>query len=100
MGTSPHKYVDSRENRKGPMALPMPTIIIGVFAECLGLRRNSAGLRSTWMRSTWQGVFPASTTQFQPDQALDIPATLTHLDRMIEVGIHGLIMLGKVGENC
>ena len=52
------------------------------------------------MKAAWQGVFPASTTQFQPDQSLDIPATLTHVDRMIEAGIHGLIMLGTVGENC
>ena len=52
------------------------------------------------MSITWQGVFPAATTQFQPDQALNIPATLAHLDRMIDAGIHGLIMLGTVGENC
>jgi 1-pyrroline-4-hydroxy-2-carboxylate deaminase len=52
------------------------------------------------MASTWRGVFPAATTQFQADQALDVPATLKHIDRMIEAGIHGLIMLGTVGENC
>jgi 1-pyrroline-4-hydroxy-2-carboxylate deaminase len=51
------------------------------------------------MSVDWQGVFPAVTTQFQPDQALDIPPTLAHLDRMIEAGVHGLIMLGTVGEN-
>jgi 4-hydroxy-tetrahydrodipicolinate synthase len=52
------------------------------------------------MSVAWQGVLPAATTQFQPDQALDIPRTLAHLDRMIEAGIHGLILLGTVGENC
>jgi 4-hydroxy-tetrahydrodipicolinate synthase len=52
------------------------------------------------MGVSWRGVFPAATTQFGPDGALDIPATLAHLDRMIEAGIHGLIMLGTVGENC
>ena len=52
------------------------------------------------MTGAWQGVFPAATTQFRPDQSLDIPATMDHLDRMIEAGIHGLIMLGTVGENC
>jgi dihydrodipicolinate synthase/N-acetylneuraminate lyase len=52
------------------------------------------------MSVIWQGVFPAATTQFQPDQSLNILATLTHLDRMIDAGIHGLIMLGTVGENC
>jgi 1-pyrroline-4-hydroxy-2-carboxylate deaminase len=52
------------------------------------------------MTVAWQGVFPAATTQFQPDQSLDLPATMTHVDKMIEAGIHGLIMLGTVGENC
>ena len=52
------------------------------------------------MNVTWQGVFPAATTQFRGDQSLDIPATLTHLSAMIEAGIDGLIMLGTVGENC
>jgi dihydrodipicolinate synthase/N-acetylneuraminate lyase len=52
------------------------------------------------MTVAWQGVFPAATTQFQSDHALDIPATMVHVDKMIEAGIHGLIMLGTVGENC
>jgi 4-hydroxy-tetrahydrodipicolinate synthase len=52
------------------------------------------------MSIAWRGVFPAATTQFQPDQSLDVPATLAHLDHMIAAGIHGLIMLGTVGENC
>ncbi len=48
----------------------------------------------------WRGVFPAATTEFSPDQSLNIPATLAHLDAMIDAGVHGLIMLGTVGENC
>jgi len=52
------------------------------------------------MSVKWSGVFPAATTQFEPDQSLDVPATLAHLDRMIAAGVHGLIMLGTVGENC
>jgi dihydrodipicolinate synthase/N-acetylneuraminate lyase len=52
------------------------------------------------MNAPWEGVFPAATTQFHPDQSLDLPSTMAHLDRMIEAGIHGLIMLGTVGENC
>jgi 4-hydroxy-tetrahydrodipicolinate synthase len=52
------------------------------------------------MNASWEGVFPAATTQFHPDQSLDLPATLDHIDRMIEAGIHGVIMLGTVGENC
>ena len=52
------------------------------------------------MAVQWSGVFPAATTQFHQDQALDLPATLAHLDTMIDAGVHGLIMLGTVGENC
>ncbi len=52
------------------------------------------------MSVSWEGVFPAATTQFHADQALNLPATLRHIDRMIDAGIHGLIMLGTVGENC
>jgi 4-hydroxy-tetrahydrodipicolinate synthase len=52
------------------------------------------------MQNTWHGVYPAATTQFRPDQSLDIEATLRHVDVMIDQGIHGLIMLGTVGENC
>jgi dihydrodipicolinate synthase/N-acetylneuraminate lyase len=52
------------------------------------------------MAVQWRGVFPAATTQFHPDQEIDIKSTMAHLDRMIDAGIHGLIMLGTVGENC
>lgn len=52
------------------------------------------------MSIDWQGVFPAATTQFHADQTIDMKATLTHLDAMLGAGIHGLIMLGTVGENC
>src|SRR5271156_2626587 len=52
------------------------------------------------MSVAWEGVFPAATTQFHPDQSLNLAATLEHIDRMIDAGIHGLIMLGTVGENC
>ena len=48
----------------------------------------------------WTGVFPAATTQFGQDGALDISATLKHLDVMIAGGVHGFVMLGTVGENC
>jgi 1-pyrroline-4-hydroxy-2-carboxylate deaminase len=52
------------------------------------------------MTVQWSGVFPAATTQFRPDLAIDIKSTLAHLDTMIDAGVHGLIMLGTVGENC
>jgi len=51
------------------------------------------------MTVNWKGVYPALTTQFKPDQSLDFDATARHLDRMIHSGIHGVILLGSVGEN-
>ena len=52
------------------------------------------------MTVKWKGVFPAATTQFKADYSLDVPATLRHLDAMLDAGVEGLIMLGTVGENC
>lgn len=52
------------------------------------------------MKVSWHGIYPAATTHFLPDQALDIPGTLKHLDAMLAAGIDGVIMLGTVGENC
>ena len=52
------------------------------------------------MNVEWRGVFPAATTQFGTDQSLDLPATSRHLDRLIDAGVHGLVLLGTVGENC
>jgi len=50
--------------------------------------------------TNWRGVFPAVTTQFKKDQSLDIPATMTHVQRLLRAGCHGIIMLGSMGENC
>jgi dihydrodipicolinate synthase/N-acetylneuraminate lyase len=52
------------------------------------------------MKVNWQGVYPAATTQFHNDQSLDLPATAKHVERLLRGGVHGLIMLGTVGENC
>jgi 4-hydroxy-tetrahydrodipicolinate synthase len=52
------------------------------------------------MSVNWRGVFPAATTEFRTDQSLDLPATLAHIDRMLDAGVHGMILLGTVGENC
>lgn len=49
---------------------------------------------------SWHGVFPAAVTHFHDDESLDLPATLRHLDAMIDAGVHGMILLGSVGENC
>ena len=52
------------------------------------------------MSVLWRGVFPAATTEFHADQTLDLPSTAKHLDAMIRAGVHGMIVLGTVGENC
>jgi 4-hydroxy-tetrahydrodipicolinate synthase len=51
------------------------------------------------MKVNWKGVFPALTTQFRNDQSVDMDATARHLEALIKVGIHGVILLGSVGEN-
>lgn len=52
------------------------------------------------MSVSWRGVFPAVTTQFRPDGALDLASTQRGVEEQIRAGVHGLIMLGTVGENC
>jgi len=51
-------------------------------------------------RPQWNGVFPAVTTQFNADESLNIPSTQKQMERLIQSGVHGFIMLGTVGENC
>jgi len=51
------------------------------------------------MHVNWRGVFPAITTQFHNDHSLNLDATARHLDTMIQAGIHGVVLLGTVGEN-
>jgi 4-hydroxy-tetrahydrodipicolinate synthase len=48
----------------------------------------------------WRGVFPAVPTQFNDDFSLNIPATQKHVEALLDDGIHGLVMLGTIGENC
>ena len=48
----------------------------------------------------WQGVYPAVPTQFNEDFSLDIKGTQKHVEVLLSEGIHGLVMLGTIGENC
>ncbi|WP_439574686.1 dihydrodipicolinate synthase family protein [Phreatobacter sp.] len=50
-------------------------------------------------RISWEGVFPAVTTQFHDDLSLDIDATAKVMDNLIRDGVSGLIVCGSVGEN-
>lgn len=47
----------------------------------------------------WSGVFPAATTQFNPDLSIDVDASQQVLDALIRDGVHGLVVLGTCGEN-
>ena len=51
------------------------------------------------MTVRWAGVFPAVTTQFHPDQSLDLAATAGHLEVLIAAGVSGLVVGGSLGEN-
>src|SRR3979411_1810431 len=47
----------------------------------------------------WSGVFPAATTQFDPELNVDLPATQRVQAALARDGVHGLVILGTVGEN-
>src|SRR5262249_9980566 len=34
------------------------------------------------------------------EQSLDLPGTTGHVEQLLRAGVHGMIMLGTVGENC
>lgn len=54
----------------------------------------------TPLACTWHGVFPAATTQFDAQLQLDLAATQAVQRGLVEDGVHGLVLLGTVGENC
>nr|WP_314435444.1 dihydrodipicolinate synthase family protein [uncultured Brevundimonas sp.] len=48
---------------------------------------------------TWAGVYPAATTQFDADLAIDLEQSQRVQDGLINDGVDGLIVMGTVGEN-
>ncbi|MGB8693975.1 MAG: dihydrodipicolinate synthase family protein [Steroidobacteraceae bacterium] len=50
------------------------------------------------MPCTWSGVFPAATTQFDAALAVDLPATQRVQAALLNDGVHGLVLMGTVGE--
>jgi 4-hydroxy-tetrahydrodipicolinate synthase len=60
---------------------------------------NDLLARRGTMGTGWHGVFPAVTTQFREDLALDVPATQRVQDALVNDGVDGLIVLGTCGEN-
>ena len=51
------------------------------------------------MQNSWAGIFPAVTTKFKADFSLDIAAMEKHFSAQIKAGVHGLIVVGSLGEN-
>jgi 4-hydroxy-tetrahydrodipicolinate synthase len=52
------------------------------------------------IKANWAGVYPAVPTQFKNDLSLDGDATRKHIQVLLDHGIHGLVILGTIGENC
>jgi 4-hydroxy-tetrahydrodipicolinate synthase len=53
---------------------------------------------SKFMSCSWAGVFPAATTQFDSNLDVDLPATRRVQEALLEDGVHGLVLMGTVGE--
>jgi 4-hydroxy-tetrahydrodipicolinate synthase len=52
------------------------------------------------MQVKWEGVFPAVTTKLKADGSLDHEAIRSGLNRLIDNGVGGVVMMGMVGENA
>ncbi len=50
--------------------------------------------------TVWQGVFPAVTTKMNQDGKIDLAATQSSLDRLVDNGVSGVIVLPMLGENA
>lgn len=49
---------------------------------------------------TWSGVFPAATTKMTASGALDLPAMQQSIERLVQGGVSGVIVLPMLGENA
>ncbi|MFN3475062.1 MAG: dihydrodipicolinate synthase family protein [Blastomonas sp.] len=56
-------------------------------------------MSDTRSKTLWQGVYPAATTQFTQDLAIDHDATQQVQTALVDDGVDGLIVLGTCGEN-
>ncbi|WP_233848672.1 dihydrodipicolinate synthase family protein [Paraburkholderia sp. HD33-4] len=52
------------------------------------------------MKVNWKGVFPAVTTKLKHDGSLDHDAIKAGLNRLIDSGVGGVVMMGMVGESA
>jgi dihydrodipicolinate synthase/N-acetylneuraminate lyase len=46
----------------------------------------------------WTGVYPAATTQFDSALQVDLRATQRVYEALLQDGVHGLVLMGTVGE--
>ena len=51
------------------------------------------------MQITWQGIYPALTTQFTKEDELDLPLFKKNLFAQMDAGIDGIILGGTLGES-
>jgi 4-hydroxy-tetrahydrodipicolinate synthase len=56
-------------------------------------------MATTPLPCSWAGVFPAATTQFDRELRVDLPATQAVQATLVRDGVHGVVVLGTVGEN-
>jgi dihydrodipicolinate synthase/N-acetylneuraminate lyase len=50
------------------------------------------------MTVAWQGIYPALTTKFTPDDKLDFPLFEKNLKAQLDAGVEGVILGGTLGE--
>src|SRR5437660_250167 len=89
---------DAGADHRDPVLLPHGA---SVYDRCSHLYHRPQGSTRliTPLKCSWSGVFPAATTQFRSDLAVDLPATCAVLSALVRDGVHGLVLLGTVGEN-
>src|SRR5450755_1545162 len=63
-----------------------------------GNRTATGELMATASACAWTGVFPAATTQFDAAMQVDLSATQRVQKALLDDGVHGLVLMGTVGE--
>ncbi len=51
------------------------------------------------MKKKWEGIFPALTTKFKTNLSIDFSAMEKHIQFQLNAGVHGLVVMGSLGEN-
>ncbi len=50
------------------------------------------------MKVVWNGVMPAVTTKFTPNDGLDMDMFATNINAQLNAGVHGIVLGGTLGE--